>query len=462
MPKDAVPAEVDAFLKDNPDVKTVELLMPDMCGILRGKRLTRNSFSKLYSGAVRAPGSLYLLDTTGHGVPSIHYGNADGDPDNYCHPVPGTLAPVPWAERPTGQVLGFMTLDDGAPLFSDPRAILAGAVAMLGRMGFKPHVAVELEFYLLDKKAGRDGKPQAAFSEESGYRQSTIQVAGMEELYDFEAFLAEVERTCAAQGLPAEAAFKEYAPSQYEINLHYVADALTACDHAVMLKRAIRAVARRHGMVASFMAKPFQDLAGSGMHAHVSLYDKAGGNVFATGKRTEINGMAVGEKLLHAVGGLIETMAESMAIFAPNANSYRRFQPGLFVPVSPSWGVNNRAAGIRIPPSDDQAMRIEHRNAGADANPYLAVAAILAGIHHGLAEKIGPPPPSDGNTDPDGLPDLPLNWFTALDRFRDGAVLRAAMGEKYHGLYEACRRFECEAFMARIQPLDYEWYMRVV
>lgn len=462
MPKDAESAEVDAFLKDNPDVSTVELLMPDMCGILRGKRLTRNGFSKLYSGEVRAPGSLCLMDATGQSVPGIHYGIADGDPDNYCHPVPGTLKPVPWAKRPTGQVLGFMTGDDGAPHYADPRAILGAAMAKLGEMGLTAHVAVELEFYLLDQKPGRDGRPQPAFSEESGYRQSTTQVAGMEELYDFEAFLAEVERTCAVQGIPAEAASKEYAPGQYEINLHYVGDALTACDHAVMLKRAIKAVARGHGMVASFMAKPFEERAGSGMHAHVSLYDKAGGNVFATGKRTEINGMAVGEKLLHAVGGLIETLAESMAIFAPNANSYRRFQPGLFVPVSPSWGVNNRSAGLRVPPSDDQAMRIEHRNAGADANPYLAVAAILAGIHHGLAGKIAPPPASDGEKDPDGLPDLPLNWFTALDRFRDGAVLRGCFGEKYHGLYEACRRFECETYNARIQPLDYEWYMRVV
>lgn len=462
MPKDDHMTEADAFLAAHPGVKTIELLMPDMCGILRGKRLTKNSFKKLYSGSVRTPGSLYLLDITGQDIPAVLLGFADGDPDKFCRPAPGTLKPVPWAEQPLGQVLGSMTEDDGAPLYSDPRAILASTVARLGELGLKPSVAIEQEFYLLDRKRGPGGAPQPAFSEQSGYRQSTTQVAGMEELYDFESFLAEVERCCEVQGLPAEAASKEYAPGQYEINLHYVADAVTACDQAVMLKRIIKAVARRHGVVASFMAKPFEETAGSGTHVHVSLYHEDGANAFARGARQEINGMGVGEPLLHAVGGLIACMAESMAIFAPNANSYRRFRPGLFVPVSPSWGVNNRSAGIRIPPSDDQALRIEHRNAGADTNPYLAAAAILAGIHHGLTAKIDPPPASDGDRDPEGLPELPLDWHTALDRFRDGTILPFYLGEKYHGVYETCRRFECEAFKARIQPLDYEWYLRTV
>ncbi|UCH74449.1 MAG: glutamine synthetase [Rhodospirillales bacterium] len=455
-------SEADAFLAANPDVKTVELLMPDMCGVLRGKRLTRNSFKKLYSGSVRCPGSLYILDVTGQSVPTMRYGIADGDPDKFCHPAPGTLKPVPWARQPLGQVLASMIEDDGTPLYSDPRAIVASTVARLGELGVAPTVAIELEFYLLDRRRGPGGVPQPAFSDESGYRQSTTQVAGMDELYDFDSFLAEVARCCEIQGIPAEAASKEYAPGQYEINLHYVADAVTACDHAVMLKRVVKAVARSQGLVASFMAKPFAELAGSGTHVHVSLYDSKGGNAFARGKRQEINGMHVGEPLRHAVGGLIACMAESMAIFAPNANSYRRFQPGLFVPVSPSWGVNNRAAGIRIPPSDNEAMRIEHRNAGADANPYLVTAAILAGIHHGISGKISPPPASDGDQDPEGLPELPLNWHGALDRFRDGRILPAYLGKKYHGVYEACRRFECEAFKAHIQPLDYEWYLRTV
>ena len=461
MPDDTKISEMDAFLAANPDVELIELLIPDMCGMLRGKRLTRDHFGKLFSGEVRMPGSICLLDATGRSVPTIHLGIADGDPDYFCPAVPGTLAPVPWAERPMGQVLASLVGEDGEPLFYNPRAILSNAVAKLGEIGLSPTVAIELEFYLLDQDAGLDGHPRPAWSEESGYRQSATQVLGMEELFDFEIFLNEVDEACKAQGIAAEAASKEYAPGQYEINLHYVADALTACDQAVLLKRAIKGVARRNGLLASFLAKPFQETAGSGTHVHVSLYDKDGNNAFA-GPRDEALGIDAGPALRHAIGGLIAALPESMAIFAPNANSYRRFQPGMFVPVSPSWGVNNRSAGLRIPPSDDQALRIEHRNAGADANPYLVTAAVLAGIHHGLINRIDPPPHSIGDRDPDGLPDLPLNWHAALDRFRDGKILPAYLGEKYHGLYEACRRYECDQYHARIQPLDFEWYLRTV
>ena len=461
MPKNNAMSKADAFLAAHPDIEAIDLLMPDMCGILRGKRLARDGLGKLFEGAVRAPGSIYLLDATGQAVTTIPYGVADGDPDYFCHAVPGTLKRVPWSETPSAQVLGTMTDEAGAPLYSDPRAILAGVLGRLDDMDLHPTVAIELEFYLLDQEPGPDGRPRPAFSPESGYRQSAVQVLGMDELYDFEAFLAEVEACCRALDIPAEAASKEYAPGQYEINLHYVADALAACDQAVLLKRTIRAVARRHGLLASFMAKPFEDQAGSGLHAHVSLYGKDGKNAFI-GPRDEALGIAAGPRLRHAIGGLIAAMPESMAIFAPNANSYRRFRPGAYAPVSPSWGLNNRSVALRVPPSDDAALRIEHRNAGADTNPYLVTAAILAGIHHGITSEIAPPPHSVGDRDPDELPALPLNWWSSLNRFAEGSILPDYLGEKYHGLYEACRRFECDNYHAHIQPLDFDWYLRTV
>jgi len=461
MPDDTKTAEMDAFMAANPDIELIELLVPDMCGILRGKRLTRDNFGKLFAGEVRVPGSICLLDATGQSVPTIHYGIADGDPDYFCRPAPGTLTTVPWAEQPMGQIMASLVGDDGEPLFYDPRAILANTVARLAETGLSPTVAIELEFYLLDQDLGLDGHPRPAYSQESGYRQSSTQVLGMEEMYDFEMFLNEVDEACKMQRIPAEAVSKEYAAGQYEINLHYVADALAACDQAVMLKRAIKGVARRNGLLASFLAKPFQETAGSGTHVHVSLYDKDGNNALA-GPMDEALGIPAGPALRHAIGGLVESLAESMVIFAPNANSYRRFQPGMFAPISPSWGINNRSAGLRIPPSDETALRIEHRNAGADANPYLVTAAVLAGIHHGLTNQIKPPPHSIGDQDPEGLPDLPLNWHAALDRFRDGDILPAYLGEEYHSLYEACRRYECGQYHARIQPLDFDWYLRTV
>lgn len=461
MPKDVQMTEAQAFLSKHPDIETIEMLMPDMCGILRGKRLARDSFDKLFSGTVRAPGSIYLLDATGRSIPTIHYGIADGDPDNYCIPVLGTLSPVPWSKRPMGQVLASMTDDDGAPLFSDPRRILAEVVKRYADSGLTATVAIELEFYLLDQQPDADGRPQIAASPHSGYRQATTQVYGIDELYDFDEFLIEVENTCAIQGIPAEAATKEYGAGQYEMNLHYSSDPLAVCDNAVLLKRAIKAVARRHGIMASFMAKPFEDRAGNGLHVHVSVQDRNGRNIFI-GAEDPVLGMPIGDNLRHAAAGLIGTMAEGVAIFAPNANSYRRFRPGVFAPVSPAWGINNRSSALRVPPSEPEALRIEHRPSGADANPYLVVAAVLAGMHHGITNKLQAPPLSEGDKDPEGLPELPLNWWSALNRFNEGTILRGYFGEQYWELYEACRRYECDSYHAQIQPLDYEWYMRPV
>jgi glutamine synthetase len=279
-----------------------------------------------------------------------------------------------------------------------------------------------------------------------------------DDLYDVEAFLDDVARFCQAQAVPAGAVLSEYAGGQYEINLHHVDDPLLACDHAVLLKRAIKAAARRHGMAATFMAKPFEDVAGSGTHVHVSLLDEAGDNVFAG----ECEDGPFSERLRHAVGGLAAAMAESMAIFAPNANSYRRYAPHSFVPGSPNWGPNHRSLALRIPLSGPANTRIEHRVAGADANPYLVVAAVLAGIHHGLENAVEPGPMVAEGSDVEHEETLPTRWPLALDAFGQGTILPRYLGREYHDLFLACRREEEGAYNAGIPPQDYAWYLRGV
>jgi len=169
-------------------------------------------------------------------------------------------------------------------------------------------------------------------------------------------------------------------------------------------------------MKATFMAKPYTDLAGNGMHIHMSLLDKKGNNVFSNPNDF------IGSTTLHnAIGGLTATMSDSMAILCPNANSFRRFQPNIYVAMAPTWGVDNRTVAIRIPTSSADAKRLEHRVAGADANPYLVVAALLSGIHHGIAKKIKPPKISTGDASADNPPSLPLSVVESLKRvFRRG------------------------------------------
>jgi glutamine synthetase len=211
-------------------------------------------------------------------------------------------------------------------------------------------------------------------------------------------------------------------------------------------------------MLATFMAKPFADAAGNGLHLHVSINDGAGANIFAS---------PVGSPnapLLHAIGGLKAALAESLAIFAPNANSYRRFRAGSFAPVSASWGMDNRTTSLRITAGADAGRHIEHRIAGADANPYLALAALLAGVHHGLVRHIDPGPPVIGDgyaaaaADPAAAA-LPGDWFAAVRALEAGTILPGYLGAATIAMFASVKRTEQQRYMAVVPPLDHDWYL---
>ena len=445
--------ELQRFLDRYPQTQLLELLQPDMLGILRGKRVVPDEFAKPFGKGVNFCGATVLLDSKGQTFERINDGSRDGDPDAISCAVPGSLAPVPWAQVPTAQVLLNMATASGEPYFADPRNVLRNAARPLQEMGLTAVAATELEFYLLEADADR---PTRKVGRIPGTRklQDGPQYGNMEDVEDADPFLAELYAVCAAQNIPVGATLKEFSPGQFEVNLHHVANAELACDHAVLLKRAVKAVARRHGMAASFMAKPFSDSAGCSLHVHVSLVDESGRNVFAGNPFTEM--------FRHAVGGLAATMAESMAIFAPTANAYRRYRPGLFVPLTPNWGVNHRGVALRVPLSQAEDTRIEHRPGGSDGNPYLVMAAILAGLHHGITNRCDPGPMvSPGEVIEEKI-SLPLRWEAALDAFDAGSVLPKYLGERYHDLYGSCRREECDRFHAEISDRDYEWYLRAI
>ncbi len=455
--KKSVPAELQAFLNKHPDTQLLELLQPDMLGILRGKRVVADEFAKPFGSGLNFCGATVLLDAKGATFDRIVNGGRDGDPDAISTAVPGSLAPVPWAEVPTAQLLLSMATASGEPYFADPRNVLRHATKPLADMGLTAVAATELEFYLLEADEDR---PSPKVGRIPGTRrlQNGPQYGVMEDIEDVDPFLAELYATCKAQNIPVGATLKEFSPGQLEVNLHHVASVELAADHAVLLKRAVKAVAKRHGMAASFMAKPFADAAGCSLHVHVSLMDSKGRNVFASKDPAK----PISATLKHAIGGLAATMAESMAIFAPTANSYRRYRPGLFVPLAPNWGRNHRGVALRVPLSGLEDTRVEHRPGGSDGNPYLVLAAILAGIHHGITKKLDPGPMIEPGTVIEEKVELPLRWEAALDAFDAAKVLPKYLGKRYHELYAACRREECDRFNAEITDRDYEWYLRAV
>jgi glutamine synthetase len=209
-------------------------------------------------------------------------------------------------------------------------------------------------------------------------------------------------------------------------------------------------------MEATFMARPYDDYAGSGTHIHISMLDDAGNNVFCGD--TELGS----DVLRHAVGGLFATMEESMAIYAPNANSYRRFQEDSYVPLAKTWGWNNRTVAVRIPTGADEARRVEHRVAGADANPFLLTAVLLAGIHHGITQHIEPAEPVAGNAYQEPHAPLPARWYEALAAFEQRSILGDYLDPRFCKAYLASKHAELRQFEARITPTEYQWYLRLV
>lgn len=456
----SVSAELRAFLKANPKTEVMEVLIADLAGVLRGKQIRRDEFEQVFANGFCLPGGTVLLDTLGDVVPGMPFSAADGDPDVDARIVPKSLAAVPWAKRPTAQALFRFYSRDGTPFFADPRHVLEKAATPIRRMGLKIVMAAELEFYLLDAKTDR---PTARVARVPGIGrpQPGPQVYHPDDLTDIEDFLNDLNEACEIQRIPAGTTLAEFAPGQFEINLHHVDDPVLACDHAILLKRAIKAVARHHGCVACFMAKPFEEDSGSGLHVHMSLVDKHGKNYFSQGKE-KMASPPFSARFRHAIGGLAKTMAEGTAIFAPNANSYRRLRPEMFAPVEPNWGVNHRNVAIRIPLSDEKNLRFEHRTSGADANPYLVTAALLAGVHYGLKNRCDP-----GRMVEEGQVirlknRLPNRWDAAIDKFEKSRLFPEYLGEDYCRAYVLNRRHESQCFHNVVSNVDFDWYLRAV
>ena len=457
---DAGSLELKRFMRRHPSTEMMELLVPDLQGVLRGKRIRKQDFEKTFADGFSLPGGAVLLDTTGDVVEGIPWAAGDGDPDAPAKIVPGSLAPVSWASTPAAQALFRFYTRDGEPFFADPRFVLERAIEPLKKMGLTIVMATELEFYLLDAKADR---PTAHLPKVPGLGrpQPGPQVYNTDDLWEIDDFLTDLHAACEQQNIPAGTTTSEFAPGQFEINLHHVDDPVLACDHGVLLKRAIKAVARQHGFAACFMAKPFEEDAGSGLHIHMSLVDRNGKNYFSHG-REKMASPPFSARLRYAIGGLAKTMAESTAIFAPNANSYRRLRPEMFAPVEPNWGSNHRNVALRIPVSDEKNLRIEHRTSGADANPYLVTAAIAAGIHHGMKNKIAPPRMVEEGEVITLKRKIPNRWDDAIDRFARSKVLPDYLGEEYCRIYALHRREESRRFHNVISNVDFEWYLAPV
>ncbi len=428
-------------------VEQVEVLVADFNGILRGKTAPAASFVETTTdGSLRLASSVFSVMVNGA------YAGWEGsdspivDPDTVLVPDPASLRVVPGVEPPTAWVFADSRRTDGTPWPTAPRQVLARALAPFAARGWAPVIAPELEFYLIAGNADAPADPRRPLAAASD---SPAAPYGLEALARHGDLIATIRARCLTANVGVETAIHESGPGQLEINLRH-GEPVARADEALLFKRIVRQAARERGLVAAFMAFPLEGEAPNAMHLHLSLVEAASGaNLFADADGQD------SERLLHFIGGLQRYLPEVAPLYAPNPNSFRRMRPRYSAPVSVEWGHDNRSCGLRVPLSSPAARRVEIRQPGADANPYLAMAAALASGWLGLEEKIAPAPEAEGNAYRHGR-GLPRTLEAALERLAACAPVREILGEDFISAFLAVKEAELSAFAGLVTPWERE------
>lgn len=426
-------------------LQTFRVAACDLNGQMRGKVVPGSYAEKLDSGAVRMPLSVLNLDLWGEDIDGSPLVFETGDADGVLRPTGRTPMAIPWLDAPSALVPMSMYTDDGAPFEGDPRHALARVLEQFAARGWQAVAATEMEFTLLDDSGVQ---PQAPVNPRSGRPLDGAAILSMSQMDAFAPFFDDLYSGAFSMGIPAETAISEAGVGQFEVTMRH-GPAMEMADNAWAFKALVRGLARKHGMAATFMAKPYLGDAGNGMHVHVSVLDKDGNNVFDDGEQ---DGTQV---LRQAVAGCLAAMPGSSLIFAPHANSYARFVEGAHAPTAAAWGYENRTVAVRIPGGPTAARRIEHRTAGGDINPYLLLSAVLGSIMIGVEDQMTPPAPVVGNAYANDLPGLAPDLEAAIDAFaKDPYMARIFHPLMIDNLLRT-KRQEC-AKMADL-PADQHW-----
>ncbi len=457
--------EYDVYCATHGTPERIEVMLCDVNAVLRGKWIAPTDAVKLAKGGMRLPLSTYAPSIFGLEVGTTGLGIITGDRDAELRPILGTLSPIAWGAPNAGAPSGVTRAQVMVEMFEEgevsglsPRRILNDVVARFSGKNLTPIIAVELEFYLFKKRDSLDAPPEPIEPE------FKAQNYDLEVLERHQILLERIKQACALCGLNADILIAEFGPGQFEINFHHSDDVLAGADRAVLFCRLVRGIASEQGVEATFMAKPYADFAGNGMHVHCSVLDGAGDNIFHNKgapkgiKSGSDSRDALTPRLKHAVAGLLETMPDMQAIFAPHLNSYRRIVPTSFAPSRPNWAIDHREAAVRVIDPFAENGRLEHRICGADVNPYLAIAAILGGMDYGLAESPDLPPALD-DAGAVAVPNLSHDWRTAIEQFADAEHAGEVFTPYYRHIYSQIRRFEADKINQDITPAEYRYYL---
>ncbi|SDH49266.1 glutamine synthetase [Pseudomonas benzenivorans] len=443
--------QLASWLKER-KITEVECLVSDLTGIARGKISPTNKF--LDERGMRLPESVLLQTVTGDYVEDdIYYELLDeADIDMFCRPDENAVFVVPWAIEPTAMVIHDTFDKQGNPIELSPRNILKKVLKMYADKGWQPIVAPEMEFYLT-KRCGDPDFPLVAPMGRSGRPEVGRQSFSIDAANEFDPLFEDVYDWCELQNLDLDTLIHEDGPAQMEINFRH-GEPLSLADQITVFKRTMREAALKHDVAATFMAKPITDQPGSAMHIHQSVVDVATGkNIFSN------DDGSMSELFLYHIGGLQKYIPELLPLFAPSVNSFRRFLPDTSAPVNVEWGEENRTVGLRVPEAGPQNRRVENRLAGADANPYLVLAATLLCGYIGMVEGIHASAPVKGRGYERRNLRLPLTLEAALERMEACKDAEKYLGEKFVRGYVAVKRAEHENFKRVISSWEREFLL---
>ncbi|WP_321502514.1 glutamine synthetase family protein [Breoghania sp.] len=431
-------------------IDEVECIVPDMNGIMRGKIIPREDFIRLMEDGLRLPEFLFFQAVTGDTADESSVVNPL-DRDIRAIPDLTTMRLVPWYEEPTAQVICDCVFMDGSPVDFAPRQVLRRVLDRYAEKGLQPIVAPELEFYLTARNDDPD-MPLSVPTGLSGRKESGHQAYGIEHANDYDHVVNLIYDYCEMSRIEIATMAHEAGPAQLEMNFRH-GDPIELADQTFLFKRTARLAARRHDMVATFMAMPHQDMPGSATHIHQSIVRRSDGTnilVDETG--------ADAPALLHYIGGLQNYVPAAMSLFCPNVNSYRRIRLESDAPINVHWGRDNRTCGLRVPDSPPAARRVENRVIGADSNPYLAMAATLACGLLGLEEKRGPEPMVEVDAHTLGV-SLPWHIHQALSELQESQPLRTILGPRFVDAYVDVKNLEWHLYNKVISSWEREYLL---
>ncbi len=429
-------------------IDEVECIVPDINGVQRGKVLPAKKFlSSVRDKSLRIPGSVFICTIDGH-YPEDIADIWDKDPDKILIADPDTICVAPGFKSPTAFVIADVYNSDGTAVDIAPRAILKKVLGLYATKGWKPNISPEVEFYLVSKNVDPDF-PLVPPIGSSGRSETASQPYGLEAMNEYEDIIDHIYDDCELMGLDIDTMIHEMGAAQLEVNFIH-GDPLKLADQVFLFKRIVRAVAKQHGVYATFMANPMAGQPGSAMHIHQSVVDAA------TGKNLFSNANGKDSALFRShIAGLVRLLPQVAPLFAPNVNSFRRMRPDSAAPINVQWGEDNRSCGFRVPIADRNNRRVENRLAGADSNPYLAIAASLVCGYIGMVDRMVPPKAITGSAY-NRARTLPRTLEAALDRFSSCKPVRNLLGEDFFEIFYAVKDHELFNYQSVVSSWERE------